>query len=405
MKDRAEIVVVGAGIAGSSIAMHLARLGRRDVLVLEQGELVSGTTSHAPGLVGQLRASASLTRLLTDSVTLYRTLRFEGATGYQEIGSLRLASSPARMDELRRQHKFAQGCGLATELIGPREAADHFPLMSLAGVEGALFMPTDGSADAVVLANAMIYEAQSQGVSFSPHTRVTAIETSGGAIRAVVTNKGRVETQTLAIACGVWSPRVAGLAGVALPLLPMQHQYVAVGPIAELAGRSIANLRDPDNRVYIRQKGEDLIIGGYEDNPRPFAVDKIPDRANPTVQEFDRDHFAPLLRAAELRVPPLAGRETLREVNGIESFTPDGQFIVGPVAEVHGLWAACGFCAHGVSGGGGVGKSIAQWIVEGQPPHDLSAMNPMRFGSRAADPLFLQQRVCAVYSTYYDIAK
>jgi len=405
MKDRAEIVVVGAGIAGSSIAMHLARLGRRDVVVLEQGELVSGTTSHAPGLVGQLRASASLTRLLTDSVALYRTLRYEGAAGYQGIGSLRIASSPARMEELRGQHTFAQACGLATELLGPREAGEHFPLMSLAGVEGALFMPTDGSADAVVLAKAMIHEAQSQGVAFHANTRVTAIEKQGGAIRAVVTDQGRVETETLVIACGVWSPRVAALAGVALPLLPMQHQYVAVGPFAELTGRTIANLRDPDNRVYLRQKGDDLVIGGYEDNPRPFPVDTIPNRANPTVQTFDRDHFAPLLRAAELRVPILQGRAMLREVNGIESFTPDGEFIVGPVAEVRGLWTACGFNAHGVSGGGGVGKSVAQWIVEGQPPHDLSAMNPTRFGSRAADPAFLQEQVCAVYRTYYDIKK
>ncbi len=272
MNDRAEIVVVGAGIAGSSIAMHLARLGRRDVMVLEQGELVSGTTSHAPGLVGQLRASASLTRLLTDSVALYRTLRHEGAAGYQEIGSLRLASSKARMDELRRQHAFAQDCGLATELLCPREAANHFPLMSTDGVEGALFMPTDGSADAVVLAHAMIDEARAAGVGLHPHTRVEAIETAGGAVRAVRTDKGRIETETLVIACGVWSPRVARLAGVALPLLPMQHQYVAVGPIAELSGRTVANLRDPDLLIYMRQRGEDLVIGGYEHDPRPFPV-------------------------------------------------------------------------------------------------------------------------------------
>ncbi len=402
MKDRAEIVVVGAGIAGASIALHLAWQGHADVMVLEQGELTSGTTSHAPGLIGQLRASPVLTRLLMDSVALYRGLELDGVPGFQAVGSLRLASSRARLDELRRQQALATRGGLEAHLLGPEEALRQFPAMNRAGVEGALFIPSDGSATASVLAGAMIRDAQSLGVEFRPQTRVTAIERRGQSVCAVDTTMGRIETETLVIAAGIWSPLVAQLAGVVVPLVPMQHQYVETEPIAELAGRTLPNVRNPDNLVYVRVKNDGLTVGGYERDPRALAG-AIPPGPNPTTLAFDERHFDVLWQNAVRRFPALAHSRLARAVNGLESFTPDGAFLLGPSSAVKGLWIACGFCAHGISAGGGIGKVMAEWIVDGRPSHDLSAMDIRRFGPSPPAADALAAAVRQVYSTYYDL--
>jgi len=402
MPQHARIVIVGSGIAGASIALHLARLGWRDVVVLEQGEPVSGTTSHAPGLIGQLRADASLVKLLMYSVSLYRTLRVDGQPGFFEDGGIRLASSKERLEEIRRQAAFASAAGLEAHLIGPREVKERFPLVNLDGVEGGLLVPSDGSATAPILARAMINEATALGVAFHARTRVQAIEKTAGRVRAVVTSAGRIETETLVVACGIWSPLVAGMAGVAVPLVPIEHQYVVTAPIAEIAGRELPNLRDPDKLVYMREKDGGLSLGGYEPNPRPFRG-VIPDRADPTVQEFDGGHFDQLLRAATQRVPAIGSVELTRRVNGLESFTPDGGFLLGPSRDVPGLWVACGFCAHGISGGGGVGRVIAEWIVNGQPSIDVSHLRFDRFGSRASDRQFVERSAVQTYSTYYSI--
>ena len=403
IQSQARVVIVGGGIAGASIAYHLAKLGWRDVAVVEKGELVSGTTSHAPGLVGQLRSAASLTKMLMYSVELYRTLRVDGAPGFFEVGSLRLASSKQRLEEIKRQAAFARGVGLESHLLSAREAADLFPLMSLQGIEGALFVPSDGSATAPVLAQAMINEASAMGVSFRPRTRVRAIETANGSVRAIDTTVGRIETEIIIVATGIWSPLVGRLAGVAIPLIPMQHQYAATAPLAELAGRSVPNLRDPDKLIYMRQSESSLVIGGYERNPRPFRAEAIPDRRDPTVQSFNALHFEQLRRAAVERVPVIGSAEMAKQVNGLESFTPDGEFLLGPSNSLKGFWVACGFCAHGVSGAGGVGKVLAEWIVEGKPSVDLSGTEIDRFGDRAADASFIEREACRVYGTYYDI--
>jgi 4-methylaminobutanoate oxidase (formaldehyde-forming) len=403
MQPSARAVVVGAGIAGASIAYHLARLGWRDVAVLEQGDLVGGTTSHAPGLVGQLRSSASLARMLMDSVTLYRQLRVEGVPGFHPVGSLRLASSKERFGQLKRQAAFARDLGLEAHLLSPAEAGRLFPPLSLQGVEGGLYLPGDGSAAAPVLARALIEGARAEGVRFYPHTRVRAIEVAGGRVRAVDTTAGRVATETLVVAAGIWSPLLGRMAGVALPLTPMQHQYVVTAALPELAGLTLPNLRDPDRLVYLRQEGDGLVVGGYERDPRPWDVGAIPDRADPTVQTFDAAHFDPLLRAAAERVPGLATVGLVRQVNGLEAFTPDGEFLLGPAPEVAGFWAACGFCAHGVSGAGGVGKVMAEWIVEGKPGVDVAHMALGRFGGRPPDEAAVRRGACEVYRTYYDI--
>jgi 4-methylaminobutanoate oxidase (formaldehyde-forming) len=405
MHSHARVVIIGSGIAGSSIAYHLSELGWRDIVVLEQGELISGTTSHAPGLVGQLRSSVSLTKMLMHSVDLYRRLRVDDQPGYYEVGSLRVASSKARMEELKRQAGFARGVGLEVALLDARETRSLFPLMTTKGVEGALYLPSDGSARATILAQALANEARLRGVSFCPQTRVTGIDVVNGQVRAVDTTQGRISTEIVVVATGIWSPRIGRMAGVSIPLVPMQHQWVMTETLPELSyGMTLPNLRDPDKLVYFRQDGQSMIIGGYERNPLSFAVDDIPDNTNPTVHPFDTPRFIDLLDKSIERIPALQYVGLAKRINGLESFTPDGEFILGEAPEVHGFWVACGFCAHGVSGSGGVGKVMAEWIVNGEPELDVWHMDIRRFGSHTASRRYIASRVNEVYSTYYDIS-
>ena len=406
MHDQARVVIIGSGIAGSSIAYHLTERGWRDIVVLEKGALIGGTSSHAPGLVGQLRSSVSLTKMLVYSVALYKTLRGrDKSSPYTGSGSLRLASSKERMEELRRQVGFSKSVGLEAELISAEEARRMFPLMNLKGVEGALWLPTDGSAKAPILAQAMADIAREGGATFYDYTRVTGIEVAQGQVQAILTTQGRIRTEIVVVAAGIWSPIIGRMAGISIPLIPMQHQYAQTGRLPELAGGvSIPNLRDPDNLVYFRQDGESLVLGGYERDPLPFAVDAIPDGSNPTVLDFDPPRFESLMRGCVERVPSLRNVELVRRVNGLESFTPDGEFILGEAPGVHGFWAACGFCAHGVSGSGGVGKMIAEWIIDGEPSLDLWHMDMRRFGAYTASRRYIATRVNEVYSTYYDIS-
>jgi 4-methylaminobutanoate oxidase (formaldehyde-forming) len=405
MRDRTRVVIVGAGIAGASIAYHLAQLGWTDVVVLDQGDLIGGTTSHAPGLVGQLRTNPSLARMLMHSVSLYKRISIDGVPGYRREGSIRLASSKARLTQLQQNAALAQKIGIEAHFITLREAQEMFPLMDMAGVEGALFLPDDGSATAAILARGLIDGAQAGGVEFVPHTPVTGIEVAQGRVQAVVTPAGQIQTEIIVAACGIWSPIVGRLAGVSIPLTPMQHQYAITAPLPELVDKCVPNLRDPDKLVYFRQRDDSLVFGGYERTPAPWDVDAIPSRRDPTVQSFNAAQFEPLRRAAAERVPAIGNVQLARTVNGLESFTPDGEFLLGPAPEVHGFWAACGFCAHGVSGAGGVGKVIAEWIVHGDPGLDLSAMALSRFGGKRMEKATIQAEASRVYRTYYDLAE
>jgi len=405
MYDSARVIIIGSGIAGSSIAYHLTARGWRDIVVLEQGSLISGTTSHAPGLVGQLRSTVSLTKMLMYSVELYQKLQVDGIPGYSGVGSLRLASSIERMEELRRQAGFARSVGLTAELLSPGETRRMFPLMSLDEVYGALYLPTDGTARAPILAQALANAARQHGATFYPDTCVTGIEVSNGRVQAVNTSQGRIRSEIVVAATGIWSPRIGRMVGMAIPLIPMQHQYIMTGPLVELAnGTSVPNLRDPDKLVYFRQEGQSMVLGGYERDPLPLAVDAIPDSANPTVLGFDDTRFASLLTGCIERVPGLRGAELVRRINGLESFTPDGEFILGESPDVRGFWIACGFCAHGISGSGGVGKVLADWIVEGEPGLDVWHMDVRRFGAYTASRRYIAARVDEIYSTYYDIS-
>jgi len=404
MKTHAQVVIIGGGVAGCSIAYHLTLLGWRDVVLVEKGELTGGSTFHAAGLVGQLRSSASLTRMMIYSAELYGRLNDETGLdpSFHQVGSLRLGSSKQRMDELRRQVAFAKTVGLPAELIGPREACSLFPPMVADGMEGAVWLPTDGHIDPSGLAQALARGARQRGAELHVETTVQGITIENGRVRAVVTDQGTIQTECAVIAGGAWSPLLARLAGVHVPLMPFAHQYVVTRPVKGV-GRNLPTMRDPDKLVYFKEELGGFVMGGYERDPVHYDYDNIPADFNHQLLDPDWDRFMSLFDAAVERVPGFAEAEPIKLINGFEAFTPDGEFIMGETPEVRGLWVACGFCAHGIAGGGGVGKVMAEWIVEGQPSVDMSKMDVRRFAPQyRSKPLTLAQ-THEVYATYYDI--
>ena len=399
-------MIVGAGVGGASIAWHLAEAGCTDVLVLERCEITSGSTFHSAGLVGQLRGSLPLTRMMMHSVDLYRRLEAESAEtgrspGWREVGSLRIASTTARMEELTRQHGWAKTFGLPMEMVNADEAHDLFPLMDPSGALGGVWLPTDGYLDPSGLTYALIGGAKSLGVSVETGVRVTGFETRGSRVRAVLTDRGRVEAETVVLACGMYTPDVALLAGVHVPIVPMAHQYVVTAPIDGVTD-DLPQLRDPDNLVYFRRESGGLVLGGYERDPAPWSVHGVPPDFNNKLLPEDWDRFAPIMTNAIRRVPAVDDATIISLVNGPEGFTPDNEFVLGE-SSVHGLFVAAGFCAHGIAGAGGIGRVMAEWIVDGEPSFDTWKMDIRRFGPQYASRDLAVARSVEVYSTYYDI--
>jgi glycine cleavage system aminomethyltransferase T/glycine/D-amino acid oxidase-like deaminating enzyme len=403
MRSEAQAVVIGGGVGGASIAYHLARLGWKDVVLVEQYDLTSGSTWHSAGLVGQLRSSVSLTRMMMYSVGLYADLRRETGKdpGWHEVGGLRLASSPERMEELRRQAGWAETFGLPLEIVSAAEAQERFPRMSPAGVLGAAWLPQDGYLDPSQLTFALADGARRYGAEIVTRTRVTEITLRGGRVHEVVTDKGSIRTDVVVNAGGMAAPDVARLVGVTVPIITMAHQYLVTEPFSP-ALEPLPTLRDPDNLVYFRTEVGGLVMGGYERDPAPFGLDGIPAGFEAQLLTEDWDRFEELMQGAVLRVPSIEQAEVKRFFNGPEAFTPDGEFILGE-SEVPGFWVAAGFCAHGLAGAGGIGKVMAEWIVDGEPEFDLWHMDIRRFGRHYRSQRYALARTTEVYSQYYDI--
>jgi len=404
MTEHARAVVIGGGVGGCSIAYHLCRKGWRDVVLVERAELTSGSTFHSAGLVGQLRSSVALTRLMMWSVECYRALAAETGRdpGWKEVGSLRLACTEDRQAEHRRQAGWAKTFGLPLEEIGPAEAARLFPVMSPDGVLGAVYLPTDGHLDPSGLAMALAEGARRGGASIRTGTRVVGVGVEGGRVREVHTDRGPIRTEVVVNAAGMYAPEIARMVGLTVPLVPMAHQYLTTKPIDGVHPR-MPTLRDPDHLVYFREEVGGLVAGGYEREPRPWGLDGIPADFNHRLLAPDWDRFAPLMEGAVHRVPAVGHAEVIRLINGPEAFTPDGEFILGEAPEVRGFFVACGFCAHGIAGAGGMGRIMAEWIVEGDPGLDVWQMDLRRFGPQYRSARLTLDRTHEVYRTYYDL--
>jgi 4-methylaminobutanoate oxidase (formaldehyde-forming) len=407
LPGRARVVIIGGGVGGAAIAYHLAQRGERDVVVLDRNELTSGSTFHSAGLVGQLRGSVSLTRMMMDSVELYRRLD----CGWVECGGLRLACTPEREQEVMRQVAWAKTFGLPLELLSPREAQALFPLMVTDGVRCASYLPTDGYLDPSLLTYALIEGAREGGHQIFTHTRVSEIAVTDGRVTGVRTQWGDIEAEVVVNAGGMFAAELGRMASVRVPVIPFAHEYLVTQPFRDhrVNGEVVhlPTLRDPDLLIYFREEGGGLVMGGYERVSAPWAldehqVDRIPPDFNGRLLEEDWPRFEEIATNSARRVPAMEDVKVTRLINGPEAFTPDNEFCLGET-EVRGFFVAAGFCAHGLAGAGGIGKVMADWILAGEPPLDVWEMDIRRFGPQYRSHRYSLARAREVYETYYDI--
>jgi sarcosine dehydrogenase len=400
----AKIVVIGGGIIGCSTAYHLGKLGFTDTVLLERKKLTSGTTFHAAGLVGQLRTSANITQMLGHSVELYKTLEAETGlgTGWKMNGGLRLACNQERWTEVKRQATTAHSFGLEMHLLTPREAQDLWPLMQIDDLVGAAFLPTDGQANPSDITQALARGARMKGVTIFEDTEVTDLEIENGRIRAVLTAQGRIECEKVVVCAGQWMRDFAARFGVTVPLVSVQHQYM----ITEAFGvpGNLPTLRDPDRLTYYKEEVGGLVMGGYEPNPVGCFETGIPDGFHYTLLDSDFDHFEPIMELALGRVPMLETAGVKQLLNGPESFTPDGNFILGEAPELRNFFVGAGFNAFGIASGGGAGMALAEWAAKGEPPYDLWPVDIRRFGRPHFDADWVRTRTYEAYGKHYTMA-
>ncbi|MEM7270802.1 MAG: FAD-dependent oxidoreductase, partial [Pseudomonadota bacterium] len=399
----AKTIIVGGGIIGCSTAYHLAHMGE-EVVLLEKAKLTSGSTWHAAGLVGQLRSNANVTQLLGYSVELYKRLEEETglATGWKMNGGLRLACNEERWTEVKRQATTAHSFGLDMQLLTPKEAQDLWPLMQVDDVVGAAFLPTDGQASPSDIAAALAKGARRQGAQIFEDTPVTRIIVEDGSLVGVETPGGVISCERLVLCGGQWTRALAATIGVNVPLISIQHQYM----ITEGFGvpGDLPTLRDPDRLTYYKEEVGGLVMGGYEPNPIPWAQDGVPDPFDFQLLESDFDHFEPTMELALGRVPALTEVGVKQLLNGPESFTPDGNFILGEAPEMANVFIGAGFNAFGIASGGGAGMALAEWVVKGRPPYDLWPVDIRRFGAAHRDTGWVRERTLEAYAKHYTMA-
>ena len=336
------------------------------------------------------------------STDLYRKLKDETDIdpGWREVGSLRLASSPARLEELKHLVAVSRSFGLPLELISANDAQKLFPLMTTDGVEGAVYLPTDGYIDPTGLTMALVAGAKARGAKFLTHTRVQSITLKNSRVHSVVTDKGVIETEIVVNAAGQWAGEIGRMVDLNFPIISMAHLYLITKPMG--ITETLPTMRDPDLLVYFREEVGGLIMGGYEREPAAWALDGIPQDFNGKLLPPDWERFAPLMENAIQRVPEIENAQVNLLLNGPEGFTPDAEYLMGPTT-VKGFWIAAAFCAHGLAGAGGIGKAMAEWIIEGHPEWDLWRLDHRRFGANYASQKYILARTNETYGKYYDI--
>ena len=408
MKDlpsTAKAVVIGGGIIGCSTAYHLGKLGWTDTVLLERKKLTSGTTFHAAGLVGQLRTSANITQLLGYSVELYKKLEQETGlqTGWKMNGGLRLACNANRWTEVKRQATTAHSFGLEMHLLTPKEAQDLWPLMTIDDLVGAAFLPTDGQANPSDITQSLAKGARMAGVKIFEDTPVTRILVEDGRIKGVETPYGTIACEKVVICAGQWTRTLAATVGVNVPLVSVEHQYMITEVIPGVT-KDLPTLRDPDRLTYWKEDVGGLVWGGYEPNPKPWAQNGIPEGFHFETLQPDWDHFEQFMDNAIARVPALATAGVKQLMNGPESFTPDGNFILGEAPELQNCFIGAGFNAFGIASGGGAGMALAEWVAKGAAPYDLWPVDIRRFGKVHHSTDWIRERTTEAYGKHYTIA-
>ena len=404
MRDSARVVIIGGGIIGCSTAYHLTKMGWEDVVILDKGELTSGSTWHAAGLVGQLRSERNVTRMLQYSVSLYEQLEAETglATGWKKSGCLHLASTKDRMYELQKGATTARSFGLEMNIISAQEAYDLCPIITVDDIIGGAYMPTDGQADPAGITQAMAKGARNRGAEIYEHTLVTGFVFDKKRVTAVKTDKGDIKCEIVVNCTGMWGFQMGEMLGVNTPLVPFQHQFLVTDAIEGMPA-NLPTIRDKDNLIYYKDEVGGLVMGGYERNGIPWAIDGVDNDFISQLLEGDFDHFQVLSDPAMKRTPCLEEAGISRLINGPEAFTPDGDAIMGPAPELDNCFVAVGFNAFGIAAGGGAGKMMAEWIIEGEPSLDIWPLDIRRFGSYHQSRKYNVQRTTEIYGKHYTI--
>ena len=402
---RARVVIIGGGIVGSSTAYHLTKLGWTDVVLLEQGQLSSGTTWHAAGLVGQMRATESGTRLVQYGAQLYSELEHETglATGYKRCGGVTVARTPDRMIQLERTAASAEAYGLECELITPKRAQELYPVLEISDLVGGIWLPGDGTANPTDTTQSLAKGARMRGARIFEKTRVTGILQRDGRVTGVQTDSGDIEAEIVVNCAGQWGHAIGKLAGVIIPLHSAEHFYVVSEKI-EGVHPMLPILRDPDGYTYFKEEVGGLVIGGFEPEAKPWvSPDDLPYPFEFQLLQEDWDHFSILMESALQRIPVLNETGIKKFYNGPESFTPDNQFILGEAPELKNFFVGCGFNSVGIASAGGAGRALAEWIVNGEPTSDLNAVDIRRFAPFHNEHLWLKARVVEILGLHYAV--
>ena len=398
----ARVVVIGAGIAGCSVAYHLTKLGWRDVVLLERRDISCGTTWHAAGLVGQLRPTHNLTRLAKYGADLYERLEEETgqATGFRRPGSISVARNAERMVELRRLASMARCFGVEVEVITPSEAGRRWPLIRTDDLVGAIWLPRDGRTNPIDTTRALARGAQLGGARILENTGVTAVHVRRGAVAGVRTTRGDIACEVVVNAAGMWAREVGRMAGVTVPLHASEHFYIVTDPMPGVTA-DLPVLRDTDGYIYVREEVGGLLMGGFEPVAKPWGMDGIPEHFSFSLLPEDWDHFDVLMEQAIIRIPALAAAPVRRHVNGPESFTPDGRYLLGEAPECRNFFVAAGFNSIGIASGAGAGKALSEWIVGGETPMDLWDIDVRRVSPFQANPRYLRDRTVEMVGLAY----
>jgi glycine cleavage system aminomethyltransferase T/glycine/D-amino acid oxidase-like deaminating enzyme len=404
LPTNAKVVVIGGGVAGCSVAYHLAKFGWKDTILLERDQLTSGTTWHAAGLVGQLGATASITKLRKYSLNLYKDLekKTELSTGLKQNGAITIASTKERLQELLRQATAAQLFDVNVEVLDKKKVKDLYPVIHDEDIHGGVYMPEDGQADPVGVTNVLAKAAKMEGVKIIEKTPVEKILIKDGKIAGVQTQFGKIDCEYVVLATGMWSRQIGEDIGVSIPLYPNEHFYIITEPMKDLP-KNLPVLRDYNNCLYLKEDAGKMLVGIFEPNaknafkekgkvPNDFSFGEFPD---------DFDHFEPYLEKSFKRLPMLETAGIRKFFSGPESFTPDTQYLLGETAEVKNLFTCCGFNSIGIASSGGAGRVTAEWMINGYMNEDLYSLDIKRFQKFHSSKKFIMERVTETLGDLY----